>query len=174
MNWTKKHQNWAMLLWVILAPAMCMAIFSILYFVFSYNSPSLLTPLGTIILGTAMILTTVASVVVVLVYFYRKSKHTRGLEVKETESLAKTEKEKYELPAKELQEKEYRHIVWEKYREEWETASPEKRDELNKRMLRWQELMKGGLPAGQAYIRVILEELDETPWPILGEKTDKE
>jgi len=52
------------------------------------------------------------------------------------------------------------HNVWEIYRKEWETASPEKRAELNKRMLRWQELMKNGWTASQAYIRVMEEESD--------------
>ncbi len=56
--------------------------------------------------------------------------------------------------------KEYERSVWEIYRKEWATASPEKRTELNKRMLRWQELMKNGASASQAYIRVMEEDLN--------------
>ncbi len=58
------------------------------------------------------------------------------------------------------EEKEYEHNVWEIYRREWATASSEKRAELNKRMHRWQELMKNGWTANQAYIRVMQEESD--------------
>jgi len=56
-------------------------------------------------------------------------------------------------------EKEYEHSVWEIYRKEFATASEEKRVELNKRMLRWQELMKSGLLAQQAYYKAMEEEL---------------
>jgi len=56
-------------------------------------------------------------------------------------------------------EKEYEHNVWEIYRKEFATASPEKRAELNKRMHRWQELMNSGLPAQQAYYKAMEEEL---------------
>jgi len=56
-------------------------------------------------------------------------------------------------------EKEYEHNVWEIYRKEWATASPEKKTELNKRMRRWQELMNSGLPAQQAYYKAMEEEL---------------
>ena len=55
-------------------------------------------------------------------------------------------------------EKEYKHSVWEIYRKEWETASNEKRIELNKGMRRWQELMKSGLTAQQAYYKAMEEE----------------
>jgi len=48
-------------------------------------------------------------------------------------------------------EKEYERNMWEIYRKEWATASREKRIELNKRMLRWQELMKSGWTPTQAY-----------------------
>ena len=57
-------------------------------------------------------------------------------------------------------EKEYEHSVWEIYRREWATASREKRIELNKRMLRWQELMRNGLTASQAYYKVMEKESD--------------
>lgn len=67
-------------------------------------------------------------------------------------------------------EKEYEHNIWEIYRKEWETASNEKRAELNKRMQRWQELIKSGLTANQAYIRVMQRESDETSQPIPAEK----
>jgi len=60
-------------------------------------------------------------------------------------------------------EKEYERSAWEIYRREWATASPEKRTELNKRMLRWQELMKNGWTASQAYIRVMQEESGKSP-----------
>ena len=60
----------------------------------------------------------------------------------------------------ESQEEEYKRSVWGIYRKEWATASPEKRTELNKRMLRWQELMKSGLTAQQAYYKAMEGELD--------------
>ena len=69
--------------------------------------------------------------------------------------------------------REYAHNIWEIYRKEWETASPEKRAELNKRMLRWQELMKSGLTASQAYFRVMEEESAESLQPIPPEKKRK-
>lgn len=73
----------------------------------------------------------------------------------------------------ESQEEKYRHSVWEIYRKEWETANPEKRLELNKRMLRWQELMKSGLTAQQAYMRVMEVESDETPtYTLIEEDAD--
>jgi len=56
-------------------------------------------------------------------------------------------------------EKEYEKNVWEIYRKEWATASNEKRIELNKRMSRWQELMKSGLTVQQAYYKAMEEEL---------------
>jgi len=59
-------------------------------------------------------------------------------------------------------EKEYEHNIWEIYRREWATASEEKRVELNKRIFRWQGLMKSGWAASQAYYRV-MEETQETP-----------
>lgn len=67
-------------------------------------------------------------------------------------------------------EKEYAHNVWEIYRKEWATASPDKKAELNKRMLRWQELMQNGLSASQAYYRVMEEESGKSPQPISAEK----
>lgn len=60
-------------------------------------------------------------------------------------------------------EKEYEHSIWEIYLKEWETASNEKRIELNKQMRRWQELMKSGLTANQAYYRAMQEESDKSP-----------
>ncbi|MFC1933643.1 hypothetical protein ACFLXX_00635 [Chloroflexota bacterium] len=73
----------------------------------------------------------------------------------------------------EPQEEEYRHNVWEIYRKEWETASPEKKTELNKRMLRWQELMKNGLTASQAYSRAMQEESDKSPvYTLIKEESD--
>ncbi len=59
----------------------------------------------------------------------------------------------------ESQEEEYKHNAWEIYRKEWATASPEKKTELNKRMHRWQELMKNGWTAQQAYYKAMEEEL---------------
>jgi len=56
-------------------------------------------------------------------------------------------------------EKEYEHSIREIYRKEWATASPEKKTELNNRMRRWQELMKSGLTAQQAYYKAMEEEL---------------
>ncbi len=63
----------------------------------------------------------------------------------------------------ESQEEEYKHSIWEIYRKEWATASPEKRTELNKRMLRWQELMENGWTASRAYYRVMEEDLGKAP-----------
>lgn len=59
-------------------------------------------------------------------------------------------------------EKEYERNIWEIYRKEFATANREKRLQLNKRMRRWQELMKSGWTASQAYYRV-MEERQETP-----------
>lgn len=66
-KWVDRHQNWSLLLWIILAPAMCIAVFFIPFLIFYYTVPYLVMP---IISG--MILTSVVSVVVVLIYFYRK------------------------------------------------------------------------------------------------------
>jgi len=54
--------------------------------------------------------------------------------------------------------KESERNIWEIYRKEWATASREKQIELNKRMLRWQELMKNGCSANQAYSKVMEEQ----------------
>jgi len=80
-----------------------------------------------------------------------------------TPHVIKTQEEKHENRATESQdkEKEYEQNVWEIYRKEWATASSEKRIELNKRMLRWQELMKSGLTASQAYYRAMPEDLNK-------------
>jgi len=59
-------------------------------------------------------------------------------------------------------EKEDERNIWEIYSKEFATANREKRLQLNKRMRRWQELMKSGWPASQAYYRVT-EEPQETP-----------
>ncbi len=61
------------------------------------------------------------------------------------------------------QDEEYEQNVWEIYRKEWETASPEKKAKLNKWMRRWQELMENGMSAIQAYIQMMEENPDETP-----------
>ena len=71
-KWVDRHQNWALLLWIILAPVMCIAVFFIPFLIFYYTVPYLAMP---IISG--MILTSVASVVVVLIYFYKKSKQKK-------------------------------------------------------------------------------------------------
>jgi uncharacterized membrane protein len=71
-NWINRHRNWAVLLWIILAPTMVIAIFLIPYVIFYYTVPSLIMPII-----TGMILTSVASVVVVLTYFYQKSKQKK-------------------------------------------------------------------------------------------------
>jgi len=60
----------------------------------------------------------------------------------------------------ESQDEEYKHNIWEIYHKEWATASPEKRIELDKRMHRWQELMKDGWSAQQAYYKAMEGELD--------------
>jgi len=57
-------------------------------------------------------------------------------------------------------EKEYEDNIWEIYHKEWATASGEKRIELNKRMRRWQQLMKNGWTAQQAYYKAMEGELD--------------
>ena len=59
-------------------------------------------------------------------------------------------------------EKEYERNIWEIYRKEFATANREKRIELNKRMLHWEELMKNGWAPSQAYYKV-MEEPQETP-----------
>ncbi|MFC1862165.1 hypothetical protein ACFLX6_02635 [Chloroflexota bacterium] len=71
------------------------------------------------------------------------------------------------------QEEEYTHNVWEIYRKEWETASPEKKVALNKRMRRWQELIKSGLTAEQAYILAMEDESDKSPvYTLIEEELD--
>ncbi len=92
-------------------------------------------------------------------WFRRQSKASEG-----------QEGQRAKANATELQEEEYIHSVWEIYRREWATASPEKRTELNKRMLRWQELMKNGWTASQAYYRVIQ---DESDYGVTEEGSDK-
>ena len=58
------------------------------------------------------------------------------------------------------EKKEREHNIWEIYRKEWATASPEKRIELDKRIHCWQELMKSGWSAQQAYYKAMEDELD--------------
>lgn len=73
----------------------------------------------------------------------------------------------------ESQEEKDKHGVWEIYRREWETASSEKKVELNNRMNRWQELIKSGLTASEAYARVMQEELGEPPiYKTMEEESD--
>ncbi|MFH1031813.1 MAG: hypothetical protein V1767_04555 [Chloroflexota bacterium] len=48
-------------------------------------------------------------------------------------------------------EKEFEQGIWETYRNEWETAGRERRQELDRRTSRWQELMAGGLAPSLAY-----------------------
>ncbi|MFC2022296.1 hypothetical protein ACFLTR_03705 [Chloroflexota bacterium] len=83
----------------------------------------------------------------------------KGFSAKETDEKAR--QLNYDSVAPESQEKRYRHSVWEIYRREWETANREKRVKLNKRMLRWQGLMKNGWTASEAYAKAIEEELAE-------------
>ena len=59
-------------------------------------------------------------------------------------------------------EKEYERNIREIYRKEFATANRERRLQLNKRMHRWEELMKSGWTPSQAYIEV-MEEPQETP-----------
>ena len=87
------------------------------------------------------------------------SKH-KALEAEETTSQANIDTKNHEIST-ELTETEYRHGVWEIYRREWAAANREKRLELNKRMLRWQELMTNGWTASQAYRKTIEEEPGE-------------
>jgi len=54
-------------------------------------------------------------------------------------------------------EKEYRRKILGGFGEEWTTASPKKRIELNKRMLRWQELVDSGWTVTKAYFKVMEE-----------------
>ncbi|MFC2047909.1 hypothetical protein ACFLSK_00580 [Chloroflexota bacterium] len=70
-------------------------------------------------------------------------------------------------------EEEYMNSIWVIYRKEWERASSEKRRELNKRMNRWQELMKSGMSVNQAYTQVMGQGSDESPvYMAIEEKTD--
>ncbi len=59
-------------------------------------------------------------------------------------------------------ENEYRRKILGGFGEEWTTANREKRLQLNKRMRRWEELMKSGWTPSQAYYKV-MEEPRETP-----------
>lgn len=67
-------------------------------------------------------------------------------------------------------EKEFEQGIWETYRKEWEAAGREGRQELDRRMSRWQELMTGGLAPSQAYNRVmgigVSEEITQTVIPV--------
>ena len=56
-------------------------------------------------------------------------------------------------------DEEYKHSIWEIYLKEWETASPEKKADLNKRMHRWQGLVDNGWTVQQAYYKAMEEEL---------------
>ncbi len=58
-------------------------------------------------------------------------------------------------------EKEYERNVWELYRKEFATANRDNQTELNKRMLRWQELRDNGLTAVQAYMKAMQEESEK-------------
>ena len=60
-------------------------------------------------------------------------------------------------------EKEYSQTIQEIYDNELKTANHEERLRLNKRMLRWREVRKSGLSASHAYIKVLREELKESP-----------
>ena len=88
-----------------------------------------------------------------------KIKGESGNDYDEEESIPQVniQEEKHDIQTTESQE-EHKHNVWEIYRKEWATATPEKRVELNKRMLRWQELMKNGWTPSQAYYEVTEEE----------------
>ncbi len=165
MSWEERHLNWSLVLvWLFGPPASYIAasIIGLAY-------PDLIEPIGVLIsLGLItwktwwflkkknrsignLIWIIIPFGIVVLLYL-------KNLSDKQTLPVANTEKEKHEIQATKLQEKEYKHSVWEIYRRAWATASPEKRTELNKRMLRWQELMKSGQTPSQAYYRVMEEE----------------
>lgn len=67
-------------------------------------------------------------------------------------------------------DKEYEDNIWEVYRREWVAAGTDKRIELTRRMLRWQALMKVGLPAQQAYYKAMEQESD---FRVAEEPSDK-
>lgn len=66
-----------------------------------------------------------------------------------------------EITEVDLTEEEYKNEVWGMYRKESATASPTKIASLNRRMERWQELMKTGLTAREAYTKAKEEESDK-------------
>jgi len=102
-----------------------------------------------------------------------KDEFDRNSNDKPSTQKANAEKDRHGIGLTESQETEYEHNVWEIYRKEWEMASPEKKTELDKRMLRWQELMKNGVSVSQAYIQVMEEESDGTPQLIPSDKKPK-
>ena len=120
-------------------------------------------PLPTLIFGLGII-----SLLIVFLWFYRKTRKQNLQKQKQEVVVTKSQEQEQarrlnRSSALESQEEEYEHSVWEIYRKEWETASSEKKIELNKRMNQWQELMKSGASASQAYYRVMQEESGKSP-----------
>lgn len=169
MSWSERHLNWTLFLVWVLAPLVSLLPATII----GLANTALITPIA--------ILVTVGLIGWTTWWYLRQKNRDTGnvfwiivpfglILLLCMKNLSK--KQPSPTPTTESQE-EYKHSVWEIYRKEWETASNEKRTELNKRMNRWQELMKGGLTASQAYIRVMQGESDETPQPIPAEKKTK-
>ena len=71
MSWTERHQNWALLLWIILAPAICLGIYFILAFILFDPFPFLVMPIATAAVGACII-----SIFIVLLRFYQKKKRS--------------------------------------------------------------------------------------------------
>ena len=169
-DWFQRHLNWTVvLLWVLVLP-LAIPLGDILGI--SVDAISLLVPIVIILPLTGwalkqknrslwwLLLFIIPFVWLVYLGLENRSSRDQGVRT--------LQEQRAEAIATESQEKEYEHNVWEIYRKEWETASNEKRAELNKRMRHWQELMKSGLTASQAYIRVMEEETD-TPQKLMSD-----
>jgi len=71
MNWFERYQQWidrhpkqGLLLWIILAPAICFAIYVVLALIFSFTWPHLIYPLAQV-----MVVAYIVSIFIVLIFF---------------------------------------------------------------------------------------------------------
>ena len=159
-DWFQRHLNWTVImLWVLLFP-FANIIGDILGI--SVGVISLIVPIFIILPLTGWALNQknrslwwLSIFIIPFMWLVFLSLKNRSLESQKTGD--------QETPITESQEEEYQHNIWEIYRKEWATASPERRTVLNKRMLHWQELIKNGWTASKAYIRVAEEESGVTP-----------
>ncbi len=171
MNWAERHLNWALVLGVVGAGFAIYILGGVIGFIIglvlvAYVAGWHVQRKGRNLWNVLWIFAPFGIVLLLCL---------KNLTRKETESKVSAEKERHEISTTESQDKEreYEHNVREIYRREWATASSEKKVELNKRMFRWLELMKDGLTASQAHIRVMQEEPDKSPiYTAIEEESD--